>query len=111
MGVLGLNPIFLFCEPDSIEIQLNVWVFQIPPWRDSTRNDWDTSRPAFTAYGGKIQATRFAGGRYLRKYIYDPMSCKDPCGGMNLIFNINRLKTFLTSFLLFRIAGFRLRDR
>jgi hypothetical protein len=26
-------------------------------------NDWGTSRPAFKAYGGKIQATRYAGGR------------------------------------------------
>jgi hypothetical protein len=26
-------------------------------------NDWGTSRPAFTATGGKIQATRYAGGR------------------------------------------------
>ncbi len=28
-------------------------------------NDWGTSRPAFTAYGGKTQATRFASGRWL----------------------------------------------
>jgi hypothetical protein len=39
------------------------WVFQIPPWQDSIRNDWGTTSPAFSAYGGKIQATRFAGGR------------------------------------------------
>jgi hypothetical protein len=44
---------------------LLIWVFQIPPRWDSTPNDWGTSRPAFTAYGGKIQATRFAGGRLL----------------------------------------------
>jgi hypothetical protein len=31
-------------------------------------NDWVASRPAFTAYGGKIQATRFAGGRGLKGY-------------------------------------------
>jgi hypothetical protein len=40
-----------------------IWVFQIPPRRDSTPNDWGTSRPAFTAYGAKIQAIRFVGGR------------------------------------------------
>ena len=66
---------------------------------------------SFPAYGGKIQATRFTGDRWLRKYIYDPMSCKDTCGGMNLIFDISRLKTFLTSPLFFRIAGFGLWDR
>ncbi len=39
-------------------------------------NDWGTSCPAFTAYGGEIQATRFAGGRWLnlayctRRYNY-----------------------------------------
>ena len=40
--------------------------FPNPPWRDSTRfvfNDWGTSHPAFTAYGGEIQASRYAGGR------------------------------------------------
>jgi hypothetical protein len=40
-----------------------IWVFQIPPPRDFTRNEWGTSRPAFPAYGGKIQATRCAGDR------------------------------------------------
>jgi hypothetical protein len=28
-----------------------------------TFNDWGTSPLSFPAYGGKIQATRFAGGR------------------------------------------------
>jgi hypothetical protein len=32
------------------------WVFQIPPRRDF-------APLSFSAYGGKIQATRFAGGR------------------------------------------------
>src|SRR5210317_2276303 len=43
-----------------------------------------------------------------RKYIYDPMSCKDACSDMNLIFDISRLITLLTSSLFFRIAGFGL---
>jgi hypothetical protein len=33
------------------------------------------------------------------------MSCKDACGGMNLIFDISRLKTFLPHHCFLGIAG------
>ena len=42
VGLMFLPP---RVEADSSKKSDLNWVFQIPPWRDSTRNDWGTTCP------------------------------------------------------------------
>ena len=60
------------------EIQTISLIERYNHWRAPgfTRNDRGTSRPAFTAYGGKIQATRCVGDRWLHY--------KDDCNSFKL---------------------------